>query len=786
MWRIIKKTLRSVTIVTFMFTIFLSGFPSSALLEYAGKAIADRNVVDVLYQATKDSNVIDKRLADLLRPRVNTAQAATFAMQTGSYIGNGSPKSIKGLGFSPQMIILKSDTTAIATVFKTTAMPAVNTAYLGSATADSTAGFITPDADGFTVVSTANTANVRYTWTAFAGSDCTATGVFCVGSYQGTAAAKSITTVGFQPDLVMVKPATAVAATWRSSSMANNVGQYFMATIQDTTGVLFTTLDATGFSVGATNSVTGAAHYFAAFKSVVGSVTVGTYTGNGTTQTISGLGFTPNFVFVKNAPTAVSAVYNLDESYGDSSSYFSATANLTTAITSLASGQFAVGASNTANTSAIVYFYAAFGGSAAHTASGTFQMASGSYVGNAAIQTIGNLGFAPDLVIIKGNTTTAGAFRTRMMGGDSTAYLDAATANFTLGITSLNNDSFTIGTNVVVNTNAITYYWTAYGNAWNPDTNTGAADFTIGAYYGNGIDSRNITRLPFQPNFVAVKLSGATAGVFRTSDQTGDLSSYYSATAEAANIVQSLTADGFQIGTAANVNTAAGVYYFFGFKTGTNFAVGTYTGTGVTDLSIAVGFQPDNIWVKKSAATITRGVMRTSSQAGDGALPFLNVGSITAAITGIVATGFTVGTLAETNTSGSVYRYVVWKQGTALKAATGTLTSSIFDTGVVGGAAYNSIMWKGTLGTGSTGKVRFQLAASNLSTGPWNYYSGSTCGALDWFDTTGPDASVELKCPTQFNNMRYFRYKVQLCSDNCTVAGPNTPTVNDIVVSWAP
>ncbi len=136
--------------------------------------------------------------------------------------------------------------------------------------------------------------------------------------------------------------------------------------------------------------------------------------------------------------------------------------------------------------------------------------------------------------------------------------------------------------------------------------------------------------------------------------------------------------------------------------------------------------------------------------------------------------------------------------GVANKAATSTLTSSIFDTGITLGAGYNSIMWKGTLGTGSTGKVRFQFAASNCtngatnaptcSTGAWEYYgeSGGTCGALAWFDTTGPDSVVELRCPAQFNNKRYFRYKVQLCSDDCVTAGPNTPTVTDIITSWAP
>jgi hypothetical protein len=204
------------------------------------------------------------------------------------------------------------------------------------------------------------------------------------------------------------------------------------------------------------------------------------------------------------------------------------------------------------------------------------------------------------------------------------------------------------------------YYWTAYGNAWNPETHTGAEDFVIGAYYGNGIDLRNITRIPFQPDFVAVKRFGATGGVFRTSAMAGDLSGYYTAAAEAANIIQLLNADGFQVGIIANaINTAANTYWYFGFKTGANFAVGTYTGTGGAQ-TIPLSFQPDNLWVKR--ITAVQGVSRTSALAGNGALPLIAVGNVNNAITNLLGTGFNVLNVAETNTAGAnVYRYVAWQ-----------------------------------------------------------------------------------------------------------------------------
>lgn len=603
-------------------------------------------------------------------PSIGNAQAATFQMQTGYYVGTGASLSITGLGFQPSLVIVKADTNAgVGAVWKSSEMSSNNTAYF-TLTANNTASQITLDADGFTISSSANvnTVGVRWTWIAFGGSDNSSSGTFCVGSYTGDGGiSQSITSVGFQPDLVIVKAETAQSAVWRSSAMGDNVGQYFTNIVQSTNGSVFKTLDLTGFTVGNASQVNtnGLVYQYVAFKGVTGAMSVGSYTGNEVdNRTITGIGFTPDVVFIKNATSALDAVYNHTESYEDYSCFFSDTANAVNHIQKLQSDGFQIGNSTNVNTSSGTIFWVAFGGAVDPTPSGSFKMAVGSYSGNGTSQSITGVGFAPDLVIIKHTdqaTDQYAVFRTRLMvGTNSTAYLAVATADFASGITSLDSNGFTVGTHTTVNTSGDTYYWEAFGNAFNPLTKSGAANFAIGAYMANEIDSRNISRIGFQPDFVTIKRSGANVGVWRTSALSGDLSSFFGATAESADNIQALNTDGFQIGLADQVSVAGVLYWWFAFKSGANFSVNTYSGTGAAQDITTVGFQPNLAWIKR--ATAVNGVFRSSSLSGTSSQYFANVANVSDRITGFVSNGFSVGgSQTETNISGGTYRYASWE-----------------------------------------------------------------------------------------------------------------------------
>lgn len=155
------------------------------------------------------------------RQIVQSVQGAGYAVKTGYYIGNGRRLSITGLGFQPDSIIIKSDTSNTAAIFKTSAMPVQNMAYF-SATVDNRDLRLTLDSDGFTVSeadrfkldndgftlrnsANINIQNVKYTYIAFTGSDCESpSSVFCIGMYTGSTSTTQSINTGFKPDLLLI------------------------------------------------------------------------------------------------------------------------------------------------------------------------------------------------------------------------------------------------------------------------------------------------------------------------------------------------------------------------------------------------------------------------------------------------------------------------------------------------------------------------------------------------------------------------------------------------------
>lgn len=641
--------------------------PTAYLVDYVNVARSTNTVGTICATHSTDSG---DNLGWSVTSLASCGAAVPFTMQTGYYIGTGTDNfSITGVGFQPDMVLIKDDSTngVDGVNFKTSAMSGEISVSLGDSDGNDTSDVIQSlDSDGFTVGTNVdvNSTNTRYTWIAFGGSDCTSTGTFCVGSYTGNGTSLSVTGAGFQPNLASVKGSGTTSSVFRTGDMPTNHTHRWDNGAPITNGSGIASLHSSGFSVGNSSTVNsnGVNYWFFAFKSTANIFTTGTFTGDGTDNRSISVGFTPQTVFIKNtsAVTPQIGYYNTPESNGDYSSAFGDASNATGVIKSLDASAFTVGTNVIANESGITIYWVAFGGGAAHAPSGTYSLKVGTYTGNGTSQTISSVGFRPDLVMIKDAAgATYAVWRSSMIKGDLTVYSSSSNTGFSGGITGFTSNGFTVGSNAQVNTNSTVYHYQAFGNAFNPEKGTGAADFAVGVYRGNLLDNRDIIRQPFQPDLVVARRSGGFKAVLRTSSMAGDLSSAFDNDAEAANYIQALNSDGFEVGTETRINDADENYYFFSFKVGPNFKVGNYSGTGSSQNITSPGITPTLVWVKNSAAF--EAVLRPSDLLGDATLSFRNTAVLSDRITALISNGFTVGgNQTQTNTSGSTYRYAVW------------------------------------------------------------------------------------------------------------------------------
>jgi hypothetical protein len=626
--------------------------------------------------------------------------AANYQMKTGYYIGNGANGlSISGLGFQPDFVMIKSGDNGNEMVFKTSAMPGNTTSYTMALAAD-TGTMITLNSDGFTLSNAAgvNTTNFSYHWVAFGGSDCSATGNFCVGSYTGNATNPRSITVGFEPAFTMIKANGVTEANFKTTQMAANEGNYFTTTLPVTNGDVYGASTSTAFTVGTINNTNAEVYYYVAFENTTGIMNTGQYTGNAADgRNITGVGFKPNFVILKNSNSATSGSRRMNFStthhYGDAASWMGVNnSNNSNVIQELNTDGFQVGTDATSNETGSNVYWMAWGGSLADEAQNEpFDMALGTYTGTGVGFSITDLEFAPDLVIIKDTSTNFSVFRTSIMGGDATAYLGTNVADFTGGITSLNSDGFTIGTNTIVNTNTNTYHWQAFGNAWDPHTNTGSDEFAIGAYRGNGVDNRLIDNLVFTPDFFAVKNASTAYAVWKTPSMPDDINSYFRETASGTNVIQRILAgqNTVELGSSSPANNSGVQNRWFAFKEGSQFNYGSYVGDGVDNRSITgLGFQPDLAMVKRS--TSTGGVFTPSNIDGDSSLFYGGTAAAADNIQALQTDGFQVGTNANVNALTGDYYYAAWGVQSGACTWTGTDSTSWNDggnwTGVCSGA----------------------------------------------------------------------------------------------------
>jgi len=250
------------------------------------------------------------------------------------------------------------------------------------------------------------------------------------------------------------------------------------------------------------------------------------YTGNGSTQSITGAGFQPDWVWIKERSST--SGHALHDSVRGAGKYLgshstAAEGTSTTQVTSFDADGFATGASGQTNQSSQTYVAWNWkaGGSASSNSDGsiTSQVSAApdagisivSWTGTGANATIGHgLSSAPEMVIVK-NRDTAGNWH--VYHKDIT---DAPTHDMYLNLTNANTDqprfNDTTPTSTVFSVNDS-----------DPMNKSGDEIIAycfhsvdgyskVGSYVGNGSTDGTFVFLGFRPSFVLTKESSATSG----------------------------------------------------------------------------------------------------------------------------------------------------------------------------------------------------------------------------------------------------------------------------------
>ena len=268
-------------------------------------------------------------------------------------------------------------------------------------------------------------------------------------------------------------------------------------------------------TIGAT-STTQANDYF----------NVVTYTGNGTSLSVTGVGFQPDLIWIKDRSNARAHV--LQNAIAGFSQYLQS--NATDAETTASSGVTAVGSDGftvgtqlawNSNTETYVAWNWNAGGSNATNTSGTItstvraNTTSGfsivTYTGTGSNATVGHgLGVAPSMIILKGRTNADQWFiwhntftSSQYIYFNTTAIVSGANPwNSTLPTSTL----FSLGTDAGVNGNGTTYVAYCFAPV--------AGYSAFGSYTGNGSSDGPFVYTGFRPRYVLIKRTDTTNNWF--------------------------------------------------------------------------------------------------------------------------------------------------------------------------------------------------------------------------------------------------------------------------------
>lgn len=274
-------------------------------------------------------------------------------IKTGSFTGDGvSGRNITGIGFTPDLVIVKRTDAGDNAYFRTAAMTGLNSLPFRSDSGFETTQILGIVSDGFTVGNTGqvNENTKPYTYVCIRDNGA---GDFKTFTYTGDGADGHAISVGFAPAFVCVKGNVGSTGAYRySTQTVNQSSVFFVGGVQD----WIKTFTSTGFTTngGDFSNKNASAYYGFAFKAVPGLISVFVYTGNGAdSRNISTPGFWPTYVWIKAEQSTAPCWRNLGHT-GDNAQSFDG-AQEGDKIQSFLSTGFQVGTNVDVNTNTNVY-----------------------------------------------------------------------------------------------------------------------------------------------------------------------------------------------------------------------------------------------------------------------------------------------------------------------------------------------------------------------------------------------------------------------------------------------
>ena len=492
------------------------------------------------------------------------------------------------------------------------------------------------------------------------------------------------------------------------------------------------------------------------------------YTGNETSQNITGVGFNPDFVWMKNRSISSSHLifdvqrsnnYLIPNSLDAQSSSSSNDVNLITDGFSLSGG----GTGSNNNGDDFVSWNFKAGGAAVANTDGTinsqvsvnntlgFSIVSYTGDGNASADVGHGLSSIPELTI----------FKQLSSGGTGGGYWNTYyTANNTVGFLNQTNSfaTNTGGTNgsIDISNMSTTKFGFLAGSSSVNNQNNSGSDFIVyaftskpgfskvGSYTGNGSTNGTMVQTGFEPAFVMIKSTSSSGTAWNMWDNKRTPYDMLRANASDAEYAGpgriQFFANGFQLLDAdASRNSSGGTYIYLAFaadgSTATpslanSFATEIYTGnagaSNTTSQSItSVGFKPDLIWIK-NRDNANNNVLFDSVK---GVTNWLNSNNTNQQYSNsytdasFLSNGFTTGRSDQTNRNSNDFVALSWKAGGTPSINTDGTTTSIVSANQAAGFSvvqFNSTSAaNSTIGHGLSAAPDLVIAKRYDSTGNW-------------------------------------------------------------------